>query len=101
MKNHRMFMGQVLAALERQWDKLAESTVTEHLRSHLLCQLLAQANNQQCPCCKQIDRSVRVRRLNTEYVEDSNNYLYSCLACYDETFEHYADMWQDYYGAVM
>ena len=40
----------------------------------------------------------KTRRLNTAYVEDEKNFIYSCENEYTIAYNHYEEMWQDYYG---
>ena len=37
------------------------------------------------------------RRLNTAYVDDSCNWLYSCEQVYNDAIEYYKELWEDYY----
>lgn len=50
--------------------------------------------------CKGCHRVVMVakRRINTAYVKDEQNWMTSCEECYEETIEHYNDLWATYYG---
>lgn len=41
---------------------------------------------------------IKKRRLNTRYVDDERNFLTSCLKCYDQAYDDYAEMWNDYYA---
>ena len=54
-----------------------------------------------CPCCDKYKRSIERRRLNTSYVDDESNFLTSCLHCYADAFEDYAERWADYYSGCM
>lgn len=53
---------------------------------------------EECPCCKQKMYSVDKRRLNTSYDHDKSNYLTSCLYCYADVYEYYAERWEEYYS---
>ncbi len=52
-----------------------------------------------CPCCERYSATVESRRRNTSYDDDRLNNLYSCQECYDKDYEHYADLWKDYYSS--
>lgn len=92
----KMPQGRTLAIFELREDDWTE-TITNHIRFHIWAAVL----NKQCPCCKKFNMDVMVRRVNTEYVDDSRNWMFSCSACYKETYDYYADMWSDYYADVM
>lgn len=52
-----------------------------------------------CPCCEEMSYSIERRRRNTSYEDDESNYLTSCLHCYAQDFEYYAERWEDYYAS--
>ena len=53
-----------------------------------------------CPCCeKPNDGTVALRRENTAYCEDINNWLISCRDCFDERDEYWNERWEDYYAS--
>ena len=59
-----------------------------------------------CPRCGQPDYDsglavIAKRRLNTSYVDDKNNWLISCVGCFEEIYEQYAEMWSEYYSMIM
>ena len=55
-----------------------------------------------CPCCEcPNDGTVAIRRENTAYCDDVNNWLISCRNCFDERDEYWAEQWADYYSMVM
>jgi hypothetical protein len=47
---------------------------------------------QKCPCCE-IEGVVTKRRLNTAYVHEESNWMTSCERCFQDTVEHFADLW--------
>jgi len=51
--------------------------------------------------CGRWSWSIRRRRLNTAYVDEERNYMYSCRECYEEAYEYYAERWADYYANCM
>lgn len=56
-----------------------------------------------CPICNLPDyktgsQVIAKRRLNTAYVDDELNWLVSCLDCYNEQYEWYAELWDYYYS---
>lgn len=53
--------------------------------------------SRRCPCCERLRRDVKRRARNTSYVDDELNWLVSCLDCYQEDYEYYAELWRDYY----
>lgn len=52
---------------------------------------------EKCPCCERMMYSVCRRRLNTSYEEEESNYLNSCLYCFADQYEYYAERWDEYY----
>lgn len=55
-----------------------------------------------CPCCERpSDGTVAIRRENTAYCDDVNNWLISCRDCFDERDEQWAEDWAEYYSMVM
>lgn len=56
---------------------------------------------QKCPCCEKMLYSVERRRLNTQYENDSQNYVTSCLYCYADQYEYYAERWEEYYSGLL
>lgn len=54
-----------------------------------------------CPDCAETSNSVAIRRLNTAYCNDIENWMVSCEECFDRTVDMYDEMWQDYYSSVM
>jgi hypothetical protein len=54
-----------------------------------------------CNCCGRYFMYPERRRLNTAYVNEESNWLTSCQECYDEACDHYAELWNDYYGGLL
>lgn len=52
-----------------------------------------------CPCCERDMPDVERRHRNTAYVEEELNWLESCNECFQADWEHFADMWREYYGS--
>lgn len=50
-----------------------------------------------CPCCERLRYDVKRRLRNTAFLDDELNWLDSCLDCYQDDYEYYADLWHDYY----
>ena len=64
--------------------------------------VMTEAEAPRCPCCEEPnDGTIAIRRENTAYCDDVNNWLISCRVCFDERDEHWTDAWEDYYGMVM
>lgn len=51
-----------------------------------------------CPCCERINVEVSRHRLNTAYANDAENWLVSCVECFEDTREYYAELWAEYYN---
>ncbi len=49
------------------------------------------------PCSRKGKR----RRQNTNYTDDSRNWIVACDECFEEIEEHWAEMWREYYGGVL
>jgi hypothetical protein len=63
---------------------------------------LSTAEAPRCPCCgRPNDGTVAIRRENTAYCDDVNNWLISCRTCFDERAEHWAEQWEDYYSMAL
>jgi len=58
-------------------------------------------NQEQCPCCLDMRYTVEKRRLNTQYGDDESNWLKSCIECYAERVEYYAERWAEYYSGCL
>ena len=54
-----------------------------------------------CPCCKQKSKHIGRRRQNTQYYNDSYNWLISCRPCFKEGEEYWAERWADYYSGLL
>lgn len=90
-------------------DKLAQDDPA--LRNYLVTQrgrlmagmewanlFLTEQEAPRCPCCEQAnDGTVALRRENTAYCNDVDNWLISCRACFDERDEQWAEQWEEYY----
>jgi len=54
-----------------------------------------------CPCCyrwfQHAGREIRNRPLNTCYVLEELNWIYSCRECYEDAVAYYNELWCDYY----
>lgn len=46
-----------------------------------------------CPKCGSSTCDVERRRMSTQYVDEESNYLISCISCFDEYEEHWAEQW--------
>jgi hypothetical protein len=54
-----------------------------------------------CPYCERPnDGTVAIRRENTAYCDDVNNWLISCRECFDYRDECWAEQWEDYSMAL-
>jgi len=63
---------------------------------------LSAQESPRCPCCERPnDGTVAVRRENTAYRDDVNNWLISCRGCFDERDEYWEEAWEDYHSMVM
>ncbi len=56
-----------------------------------------------CPICKlmRADKSIKRRRMMCKYVDDSKNYLISCLRCFTISEEDWQERFDDYYANCM
>jgi len=41
------------------------------------------------------------RRMNTAYTNEESNFAFVCEDCYKEIYDHYEEMWKDYYGGLL
>lgn len=54
-----------------------------------------------CPCCDAYFKyMVRTWRRNTQYVEESQNWLTACKECHEEDEAYFDDLWAQYYGSI-
>ncbi len=54
-----------------------------------------------CPCCEKYFRwPVTTQRRNTQYVEESANWLTACKECHEEDDAYFDDMWAQYYSSI-
>ena len=53
-----------------------------------------------CKFCGTQDGTVKERRMSCQYNDDAQNYLTSCLECYEETEEMWNDMFEEYYASI-
>ena len=61
--------------------------------------VLAEHEAPRCPCCERPnDGTVAIRRENTAYNNNVNNWLISCRDCFDERDKYWAEAWDDYYS---
>ena len=52
-----------------------------------------------CQCGRA--ENIARRRLNTAYADDEQNWLVSCLNCFEQEVEMYEEMWADYWSMVL
>ena len=50
-----------------------------------------------CPRCG--GPSPSNQRLNTMYENEESNWMYACDECYQEIYDHYEELWADYYSS--
>ena len=76
-----------------------ESTITEEelKESADWCDEYVTFIKSVCPCCGERKVALR-RRRNTKYVDDSKNYLYSCLECFQDDSDYWSGKWEEYRG---
>ena len=43
----------------------------------------------------------KIRRQNTQYVDDERNWVFLCNECNKRNEEYWADMWREYYASVL
>ena len=54
-----------------------------------------------CPCCERHFRySVKTKRRNTAYAEESDNWLTACKECHSKDEAYFADLWEQYYSSI-
>ena len=54
-----------------------------------------------CPCCERYFRwRITTQRRNTQYVEESANWLTACKDCHNEDDAYFDDLWQSYYSSI-
>ena len=51
-----------------------------------------------CPFCEEQSDSIAIRRSNTAYVVEHNNWETSCQTCFDEHEEYWEEKWREYRG---
>lgn len=53
-----------------------------------------------CPMCGRRKRSVELRRRNTAYSNDAENFHTCCEECHDDSCQFWSEMWQEYYDTI-
>lgn len=48
--------------------------------------------------CECDSEEAEVYRMNTNYLEDSRNYMTLCECCQEESHEYWAEQWREYYS---
>lgn len=51
----------------------------------------------QCPVCDEWVDTLGYRRMNTAYVREEDNWLWSCERCWEESEEYWAERWIEYW----
>jgi len=51
-----------------------------------------------CLSCGEIKNTIKMRRKNTQYVDKDSNYIESCIECFNDEQEYWAEMWREYYS---
>lgn len=54
-----------------------------------------------CPSCGKYLRFPKIRLQNTAYEREWSNYDLSCIDCYQEYEEYWAERWNDYYSSCL
>ena len=55
-----------------------------------------------CPYCGRWFRfGVKLRRQNTAYYKEEDNWIAACPDCFDEIEEYWAERWQEYYSSIL
>jgi hypothetical protein len=54
-----------------------------------------------CPCCDRHDNTTRLRRLNTLYPDELDNWIVSCIMCYVEGYVYYQKLFAAYESNVL
>jgi hypothetical protein len=54
-----------------------------------------------CPFCGCQDGTIKIRRRNSEYQNDEENWLTSCTSCFDDDTNQLTELWNDYYSGCM
>lgn len=50
-----------------------------------------------CPRCNKYSFSVAHRRQNTAYTDDEQNFVNTCLPCFEEIEKEWEEMWDEYW----
>ena len=54
-----------------------------------------------CQHCGEWHECVKDRRMNTAYVDDHLNFMYSCSWCYRKAVEYWQERWHEYWSSVI
>ena len=49
-----------------------------------------------CDKCGRCDETVQLSRQNTQYADDSSNYVKACPECFKEIQDYWSERWDDY-----
>ena len=44
-----------------------------------------------CPCCKRLQKNVEKRRISPVYCNEEENFIMSCLDCFDDIQEYWKE----------
>jgi len=57
--------------------------------------------SQKCDCCGNMRFTVEKRQRNTSYNDETMNELISCVECWAQDYEYYAERWAEYYNGCL
>ena len=55
----------------------------------------------ECQYCNCKDGTIEKRRMMCRYPDDEQNFMTSCLKCFEESEERWADLFEEYYAMIM
>lgn len=83
--------------IEKRLDK-----INENLSDSISIKLKEPEHSGICPGeCQSFKTTIKMRRMNTAYVDEDLNYIECCNECFEEVQAHWKDMWDEYYSGIL
>ena len=74
--------------------------LNEQLSISMSKKILEPEHNGICNHCGEVKNSIMMRKRDTAYCDKEKNYIESCLECFKEDEEYWAEQWREYYSCI-
>lgn len=75
--------------------------INKQLLDYIAKKLLEPEHSGICSYCKKNKDTIKMRRQNTLFEKQDENYTESCKECFEEKEEYWNGMWKDYYSSLL